>query len=334
MYISHIVGFYGVCTEVGHASLIMEYMPKGSLYGVLQNKREDLPWLIRWNIAIDIGKGIHYLHCRHILHRDLKSLNVLLGDHYQAKLCDFGLSKIKIESASTTTNNKAGTVRWRAPETFKRGYKPATSMDIYSYGMVLWEIASRAIPFADGDEQTVISWLKDGEKETIPEDCPEIYGDMIKKCWLDDPQSRPSAQVIPEALEKAKPVLALPAPTKSKKPTTYVEKPWHFDPLTERKADPSKLYQLLEATHKDKTKVVSFYQHYPVSGYEIGSVEVIYNRKFNQGFEIQIEKLQGRHNNPAFVPSGKVKIMQIGEKRCMSNVKCSQNHISMVNIPT
>ena len=83
------------------------------------------------------------------------------------------------------------------------------------------------------------------------------------------------------------------------------EKSWHFDPLIERKAALSgdiAPYQIIEATSKDKEKVVGFYQHCPVPGYDIGNVQVIYNRDFNQGFEIQIKKLQQRDNNPAFAP--------------------------------
>ncbi len=82
------------------------------------------------------------------------------------------------------------------------------------------------------------------------------------------------------------------------------QKYWHFDPATERKAskDIAEPYQLLEATHKDKQKVVGFYQSCPVAGYEIGSVNVIYNRDFNQGFEIQMKRLQHRDKNTAFKP--------------------------------
>ncbi len=107
--------------------MVMEYLPKGSLYQVLHDSKETLPWNpIRWDIAIDVGKGLSYLHSQNIVHRDLKSLNVLLDDQYRAKITDFGLAKIKLETNSTTTKTKQGmgTTRWRAPELFKRGAKP------------------------------------------------------------------------------------------------------------------------------------------------------------------------------------------------------------------
>ena len=105
-------------------------MPKGSLHGILKDKNQELSWDLRWIIAIDIGKGLSYLHSKNILHRDLKSLNVLLGSDYHAKICDFGLSKVKLESSSISSNNNkvTGTTKWCAPETLsRRGFIPNKS---------------------------------------------------------------------------------------------------------------------------------------------------------------------------------------------------------------
>ncbi len=130
-----------------------------------------------------MGKGLSYLHLQKIIHRDLKSLNVLLDNQYHAKITDFGLAKIKLESNSTSTKTKQGmgTTRWRAPELFKRNVSPNVASDVYSYGMVLWEIASRQLPFSDAsDDVTVMGWIKDGEQEKLPTDCPESYGSLVQ----------------------------------------------------------------------------------------------------------------------------------------------------------
>ena len=83
----------------------MELMSKGSLFDVLRNDTEkQLPWSLRFSIARDIAVGLHYLHGRKILHRDLKSLNVLLDDRMLAKLSNFGFSRLKTESSSTTNS--------------------------------------------------------------------------------------------------------------------------------------------------------------------------------------------------------------------------------------
>lgn len=298
----HIVRLYGVCEEPGHTAMVMEYLPKGSLYQILHDSKETLPWNpIRWNLAIDVGKGLAYLHSQNIVHRDLKSLNVLLDNQYRAKIADFGLAKIKLETNSTTTKTKQGmgTTRWRAPELFKRNANPNVASDAYSYGMVLWEIASRQLPFNDAmDDATVISWIKDGEQENLPADCPQLYGELIKASWKKEPNERPSAEKMVTELAKARP-LEEPKPIETK----AVEKVWHIDPATPGVGQPlDKDYALLSASEKDIKKVMDFYNRCPVPGYEIGSVQVIYNPAMNSQFNLQIGFLQKRDKNPAFVP--------------------------------
>jgi len=190
----NIVQLYGVCLEPGHYGMVMELMPKGSLFDVLHNAGERLDWKIRWEIGMDVGQGLSVLHAQGILHRDLKSLNVLLDGNLRAKLTDFGLSRVKTESAASTKHQAAGTVRWMAPELFKRTAKYTEGSDIYSYGMILWELASRKTPYEDAaNEAVVIQWIKDGETEIIPADCPEIFGAVTKSCWAMEPASRPKA---------------------------------------------------------------------------------------------------------------------------------------------
>jgi len=122
----NIVHFYGISVDpTGRYSMVMEYMPNGSLYGVLHN-RQPLEWSVRYRVAGDVTSGLALLHSRNILHRDLKSLNVLLysqGVRIRAKLTDFGLSKVKSETASVTSTGagqSVGTLPWMAPELFQR----------------------------------------------------------------------------------------------------------------------------------------------------------------------------------------------------------------------
>ncbi len=230
----YIIRLYGVCLEVGHAAMVMEYMTKGSLYQVLHDEKEALPWnSIRWKIAIDVGKGLSYLHGQKIIHRDLKSLNVLLDDQYHAKISDFGLSKIKLEtdSINTKTTQGMGTTRWCAPELFSMKDKapsPNQATDVYSYGMVLWEIASRMLPFQGAlDDMMAGLWIMQGKKEKFPQDCPKAYKILALQCW-DIPKKRPSAQVITAALSQAKPLEILELESKrymKKNPGTLILKP-------------------------------------------------------------------------------------------------------------
>ena len=134
---------------------------------------------------------------QNILHRDLKSLNILIGDNYSAKITDFGFAKVKLESSSTMTNNaQGGTVRWTAPELFLPNASANTASDIYSFGLVLWEIASRQVPFSTApNEGLVMHWKTINVHAIIPDDCPEEYGAIIQKCWK-LPSERPNAKTV------------------------------------------------------------------------------------------------------------------------------------------
>ena len=74
-----IVRLFAVCNEVGNYAMVMEFMEKGSLYQLLHDEKVELPWSLRWRLALEIGEGLAYLHGKKILHRDLKSLNILVG---------------------------------------------------------------------------------------------------------------------------------------------------------------------------------------------------------------------------------------------------------------
>ena len=194
----HIVHFYGYCSVP--KCLVMEYMPKGSLFKVLHSK-EPLDWTIRIKIAAEIASGLAFLHSSNILHRDIKSLNVLLDAQMGAKLTDFGLSQVKNEtksktSATRTHQDTVGTVQWMAPELFKRRAVFTQKADIYSLGITFWELAARQIPYAKDTQAAIPTFVQQGEREDIPQDCPEKLAHLIEQCWAGDPNARPSASEI------------------------------------------------------------------------------------------------------------------------------------------
>jgi serine/threonine protein kinase len=205
----YLVQFYGYCLSPKYC-LVMEFMPEGSLYDLLHSKK-PLDWGIRYQISMQMSLGLEYLHDRNIFHRDIKSLNVLLKNG-QAKLSDFGQSKIKIASSSSNSASSIGTVRWKAPELFERKGKYTEKSDIYSLGMTFWEIASRKIPFLEAEDNSVVSvWVGQGEREDIPEDCPKKFASLIFSCWkgqgakadkrwLGSPVDRPTARQITDYL--------------------------------------------------------------------------------------------------------------------------------------
>jgi len=209
----NIVQFYGYCLSP-HYCIVMEYMANGSLFSVLHSQN-PLDWPKRFNIAIDIAKGLSFLHHEKILHRDVKSLNVLLDKQYQAKLTDFGLSKVKTETkshhmATKTKSDSVGTIAWMAPELFvpKAVYTPKA--DIYSLGITFWELAARQIPYKGEEPMLIPGWVKDGHREDIPEDCPQELAALIIACWDGIPDKRPTADEVVTRLKKVTELLSEP----------------------------------------------------------------------------------------------------------------------------
>ncbi len=194
----NIVHFYGYCSIP--KCLVMEYMQKGSLFSVLQDKAQSLDWSARIRIAIDMVSSLAFLHSKAILHRDIKSLNVLLDEQGKARLTDFGLSKVKNETKSLTKKiqkNKelVGTLPWIAPELFD-GEKYTYKSDIYSLGITFWELASRQIPYAEHIPEAIPVFVSRGKRETIPSDCPEKLAYLIQQCWAGNPEARPTASEL------------------------------------------------------------------------------------------------------------------------------------------
>lgn len=209
----NIVQFYGYCPKP-HYGLVMEYMPLGSLYSALNNvKVKPLDWSIRTRIATNIACGLAYLHQKNILHRDIKSLNVLLNELYQAKLTDFGFSKVKTESSAYSI--KGGSYPWMAPEvSVKNEYTKAS--DIYSMGITFWEISSPGnIPFKNCQFPSLIPLqVSQGVlKEEIPKECPKKLATLIQACWDISAQKRPTADEVATYLNSDKEDFAAFLPT-------------------------------------------------------------------------------------------------------------------------
>lgn len=195
----NIIRFYGI---TGHNGLMMQYLAKGSLYDVLQNEKLSLDNILPWEIASGFLDGLIFLHKKNIIHCDLKSQNILLTQHYSPKISDFGSSRMLFETKDTEYNQSEGTIHYMAAELLSEKSIPTKASDIYSAGMVLWEISSRKIPFNNEQNVQILNELIKN-KEIIPSDCPTEYGAIIEKCWK-DPDQRPSASEIAKDLTSAK----------------------------------------------------------------------------------------------------------------------------------
>jgi mitogen-activated protein kinase kinase kinase 13 len=169
------VTFYGACIDDNGMMLLMEWMEGGSLYSPLDNHSVDpvLPPL-RVSMAREIADGLQYLHANGIIHRDIQSMNVLLTSDGRAKLCDFGLAKLhSLTAASLSTASSAvGTFAWSAPEVILDGHQYSTASDVYSMGIVFWELMTCESPFEGLDYHQVLARLRNQQRPAVPSPLP------------------------------------------------------------------------------------------------------------------------------------------------------------------
>ncbi|CAN1195071.1 Serine/threonine-protein kinase EDR1 [Linum perenne] len=147
------------------------------------------------------ARGMNYLHHYNppIIHRDLKSSNLLVDKNWTVKVGDFGLSRLKHETYLTTKTGK-GTPQWMAPEVLRNEPSDEKS-DIYSFGVILWEIATEKIPWDTLNSMQVIGAVGFmNQRLEIPKDVDPRWSSIIESCWLSDPSSRPSFQELLDKL--------------------------------------------------------------------------------------------------------------------------------------
>uniref|UniRef100_A0AAR2LDK8 mitogen-activated protein kinase kinase kinase n=1 Tax=Pygocentrus nattereri TaxID=42514 RepID=A0AAR2LDK8_PYGNA len=189
----NIITFKGVCTQAPCYCIIMEYCAQGQLYEVLRAGRKITPsLLVDW--AMGIAGGMNYLHLHKIIHRDLKSPNMLITHDDLVKISDFGTSK-ELRDKSTKMSF-AGTVAWMAPEVI-RNEPVSEKVDIWSFGVVLWEMLTGEIPYKDVDSSAIIWGVGNNSLQLpLPESCPDGFKILLKQCWNCKPRNRPSFRQI------------------------------------------------------------------------------------------------------------------------------------------
>ncbi|CAL5350797.1 unnamed protein product [Camellia sinensis] len=211
----NIVLFMCAVTQPPNLSIVTEYLSRGSLYRLLHNPgaRESLDERRRLSMAYDVAKGMNYLHnCNPpIVHRDLKSPNLLVDRKYTVKVCDFGLSRLK---ANTFLSSKsaAGTPEWMAPEVL-RDEPSNEKSDVYSFGVILWELMTLQQPWSNLNASQVVAAVGfKGNRLEIPRDINPLIASIIKACWANEPWKRPSFASIMESIRPLiKPLTPQPA---------------------------------------------------------------------------------------------------------------------------
>ncbi|XP_013392765.1 uncharacterized protein LOC106164541 isoform X2 [Lingula anatina] len=204
----NVAALKGVCLKPPNLCLVMEYARGGSLNRVLNQPERLIPPEILVDWAIQIARGMYYLHEEapiHIVHRDLKSSNILLKEPIENNdlekktllITDFGLAR---EVYKTTRMSAAGTYAWMAPEVIKSSTFSKAS-DVWSYGVLLWELLTGEVPYK-GIDTLAVAYGVAVNKLTlpIPSTCPVPFSKLLEDCWHPDPHFRPTFQDILEEL--------------------------------------------------------------------------------------------------------------------------------------
>eukprot|EP00040_Diaphanoeca_grandis_P013546 m.68521 g.68521 ORF g.68521 m.68521 type:complete len:998 (-) comp23966_c0_seq1:124-3117(-) len=237
----NLLTFYGAgMNKAKQAYLVTELMEGGSLWKLLQDHRRPLNWMERVSFAKDISQGMRYLHDQLTLHRDLKADNCFVDNQLRVKVADFGTGKIQstVESKARSSNRTSsfgffdvssssaptltkgmGSPLWMAPEVL-RGDKISEEFgkatDVYSFGIVMFEIWSRSRPWEEIDEYTGMKFLAklvdlvcDGTRPSLPtggdvhtRSPPTGYAELMQQCWAMEPDDRPSFAVTLEGLQE------------------------------------------------------------------------------------------------------------------------------------
>ena len=156
-----------MCIYDNEYAMVTEFLSGGSLFDYLHKKKEKLTEELLVSICKDVSLGMAYLHEKNVLHCDLKSSNLLIDENWNVKLCDFGLSRINTTKNKMKNENiRVGTPHWMAPEILKGGKYECPS-DIYSFGILLWEMMTGKIPYKDYSTAQIIGMVGNDENHHI-----------------------------------------------------------------------------------------------------------------------------------------------------------------------
>ncbi|GFS34699.1 ACT-like protein tyrosine kinase family protein [Actinidia rufa] len=196
----NVVQFIGACTKPPSLCIVTEYMSGGSVYDYLHKQKGTfkLPSLLR--VAIDISKGMSYLHQNNIIHRDLKAANLLMDENEVVKVADFGVARVKAQTGVMTA--ETGTYRWMAPEVIE--HKPYDlKADVFSFGIVLWELLTGKLPYEYLTPlQAAVGVVQKGLRPTIPKNTPPKLAELLERCWQQETTSRPDFSEIIDILRQ------------------------------------------------------------------------------------------------------------------------------------
>ncbi|VVA26154.1 PREDICTED: serine/threonine-kinase [Prunus dulcis] len=198
----NIVRFIGGCRKPMVWCIVTEYAKGGSVRQFLMKRQSrSVPLKLAVKQALDVARGMAYVHALGLIHRDLKSDNLLIFSDKSIKIADFGVARIEVQTEGMTP--ETGTYRWMAPEMIQ--HRPYTQkVDVYSFGIVLWELITGMLPFQNMTAvQAAFAVVNKGVRPIIPSDCLPLLGEIMTRCWDANPDVRPPFTEVVRMLEHA-----------------------------------------------------------------------------------------------------------------------------------
>ncbi|XP_077786994.1 guanylate cyclase 2G-like [Podarcis muralis] len=217
----NLVAFYGICPEVPNMCIVMHYCKKGSLKDVLMHSDIELDWIFKISFAYDIVNGMVFIHNSPLnSHGNLKPTNCLVDSRMQVKLCGFGLWEFKYgrKSQVMTEESNYAELYWTAPELLRMAEYPfhgTQKGDVYSFAIIMRELIYNHEdgPFHDLSQnaEEIIKRIQD-PNSPVPlrpsistQKCNERIVALLKACWDEYPERRPTFLNIKRALKDASP---------------------------------------------------------------------------------------------------------------------------------
>jgi serine/threonine protein kinase len=188
----------GVMPTIPNIVIVFEFV-SGSLFNLLHMKKTTtLSLEQRMKIAKDVAMVFHYIHSLGIVHRDIKSHNILIDDNMNVKICDFGLARFKAD-LNKGSMQFSGTPAYMAPELFqKRAYDE--TVDIFAYGTLLWELLCREVPYDGLDPSDIRAKVEKEEPMRMPYGVDPRIAQLIMDCRQVDFSRRPGFDRVLETL--------------------------------------------------------------------------------------------------------------------------------------
>ncbi|GBC13887.2 kinase-like domain-containing protein [Rhizophagus irregularis DAOM 181602=DAOM 197198] len=203
----NILQFYGItrakADKIQKYALVLEYADSDTLKTYLQHHFSDLEWGDKYQLAFQLASAVAYIHEYNIIHCDLHSDNVFVHQK-KIKIADFGLSR-KIAASSSDNSKTFGSIPYIDPKRLndQKNYKLNKKSDVYSVGVLMWQISSGYQPFAsdDYDASLVLSIIINGRREEIIDGTPDEYSKLYTECWKYEPNERPDMQDVVSTLK-------------------------------------------------------------------------------------------------------------------------------------